>query len=77
MRQVLLRAGLDFVDDGEKYGGRVGVVVDFAGGEKLGEGGECGGEVEGSSGWAEAIVMKGSAERDGMMRVGFTWMIQR
>ena len=37
------------------------VIVDFGAGEKLGESGECGGEVEGSSGWAEAIVMKGSA----------------
>ena len=48
MRQVLLRAGLDFVDDGEKYGGGVRAVVDFGGGEKLGESGECGGEVEGA-----------------------------
>ena len=48
MRQVLLRAGLDFVDDGEKYGDGVRVVVDFGGGEKFWESGECGGEVEGA-----------------------------
>ena len=60
MRHVLLWAGLDFVDDGEKDGG-VGAVVDFGAGEKLGESGECGGEVEGSSGWADAVVKKGLA----------------
>jgi len=48
------------VEDGEKYGGGVRAVVDFGAGEKLGENRECGGEVEGSSGWAEA-VLKGSA----------------
>jgi hypothetical protein len=63
VRQVLLWAGLGFVEDGEKYGGRVGVAVDFGGGEKLGENGECGGEVEGSSGWAEAVL---KARRRGM-----------
>jgi len=36
--------------------------VDFGAGEKLGESSECGEEVvEGSSGWAEAIVKKGLA----------------
>ena len=61
MRQVLLRAGLDFVDDGEKYGGGVRAVVDFGGGEKLGESGECGGGSRGSFAWAEAVVKQGSA----------------
>jgi hypothetical protein len=61
VRQVLLCAGLDFVENGEKYGGGVRVVVAFGGGEKLGESGECGGEVGGCSGWAEAIVKKGLA----------------
>jgi len=61
VRQVLLRAGLGFVENGEKNGGKVEVVVDFGAGEKLGESGECGGEVEGSSGWADAVVKKGLA----------------
>jgi hypothetical protein len=59
VRQVLLRAGLDFVDDGEKYGDGVRVVVDFGGGEKLGESGECGGELEGK----QSSKVRGSKNR--------------
>ena len=83
MRHVLLWAGLDFVDDGEKDGG-VGAVVDFGAGEKSGGergmwrgsgelwvgGGNCEGGL-GGEGWNEGGWFTWGGSRDDW--VVLTW----